>query len=85
MAFLAFKKRQVWIWKAYCRTTKQLIDGECGARDAEAFRKMHERLKNWNIKVFFSDRYSVYRDFIPPGYIIQTKPELRLIESNNFS
>ena len=68
--FLRAKKRRVWIWKAYCRTTKQLIDLDCGARDAETFRKMYEQLKKQNIKIFFSDRYSVYRDFIPPGCLI---------------
>ena len=41
------------------------------------------RLKKWNEKVFFSDRYSVYRDFIPPRCLIQTKSETHLIESDN--
>ena len=45
---------------------------------------MYERIKKWNIKVYFSDRYSVYRDFIPPKHLIQTKSETHLIESNNF-
>ena len=84
MAFFTLKKRRVWIWKAYCRTTKQLIDWEGGARNAETFRKMYERLKKWNVKVFFSDRYSVYRDFIPSRCLIQTKPETHLVESDNF-
>ena len=48
------------------------------------FRKMYERLKKWNVKIFFSDRYSVYRDLIPREHLIQTKAETHLIESNNF-
>ena len=85
MAHFALKKRQVWLWKAYCRTTKQLIDWECGTRGADTFQKMYNRLKKWNVKVYFSDRYSVYRDFIPSECLIQTKAETHLIESNNFS
>ena len=46
---------------------------------------MYERLNKWNVKVYFSDRYSVYRDFIPPECLIQTKAETNLIESKNFS
>ncbi len=83
MAFCALPKRQLWVWKAYCRTTKQLIDWEYGARDVETFRKMYERLKKLEVKVFFSDRYRVYRDFIPRECLIQTKAATHLIESNN--
>ena len=46
---------------------------------------MYNRLKKWNVKVYFSDRYSVYREFIPHEDLIQTKAETHLIESNNFS
>ena len=79
------QKRQVWIWKAYCRTTKQLIDWECGTRDSETFTKLYRRLKKWNIKIYFTDRYGIYCDFIPPECLIPTKSQTHLIESNNFS
>ena len=78
------QKRRVWIWKAYCRTTKQLIDWECGARDSEMFRKMYEQLKKRNVNVFCSDRYSVYCDFISHKRLIQTKTEMHLIDGDNF-
>ena len=65
-------------------TTKQLIDWECVTRGAETFEKMYSRLKKWNVKVYFIDRYSVYRDFIPPELLVQTKSQTHLIESNNF-
>jgi IS1 family transposase len=35
--------------------------------------KMYERFKKLNVKIFFSDHYSVYRDFIPLECLIQTK------------
>ena len=65
--------------------TKQLIDWECGSRDSETFTKLYRRLKKWNVKVYFTDHYGVYRDCIPPEYLIQTKSETHFIESNNFS
>ena len=85
MALSTLKKRQVWIWKAYCGTTKQLIDWECGTRDSETFAKLYKRLEKWNVKIYFTDHYGVYRNFIPPECLIQTKSQTHLIESNNFS
>jgi tRNA(His) 5'-end guanylyltransferase len=32
--YLKSKKNKLWIWKTYCRTTRQLIDRECGDRDS---------------------------------------------------
>ena len=83
MAFFRLKKKQVWIWKAYCRNTHQLIDWECGRRDNATFTRLYERLKKWNVKVFYSDYWHAYSDIIPPELIIQTKRETHLIESNN--
>jgi IS1 family transposase len=84
VAFHTLKKTQCWIWKAYCRDTGQLIDWECGGRDNATFSKLYERLKKWNVKVFFADGWNAYRDIIPPELLIQTKAETHLIESNNF-
>jgi IS1 family transposase len=84
VALSTLKKRQVWIWKAYCRDTNQLIDWECGGRDNATFARLYERLKRWNVKVYFSDRWGAYSDLIPPELLIQTKSQTHLIESNNF-
>ena len=82
--FIHSKKRPVWIWKAYCRTTKQLIDWQCGKRDCETFAKMYKRLQKWNVKIYFTDKFGIYRDFINPDKLVQTKSETHLIECNNF-
>ena len=74
--FLRSKKDEFGSVRAYLRTTKQFIDWGCGARDAETFRKMFEQLKKWNIKIFFSGRYSVYRDFISRECLIKQKQKL---------
>ena len=83
MALHTFKKKQVWIWKAYCRNTRQLIDWECGGRDNATFSKLYGRLKAWKVKVFFADGWGAYSDLIPPELLVQTKSETHLIESNN--
>ena len=83
MALFALKKRQVWIWKAYCRDTGQLIDWECGGRDNDTFAKLYNRLKSWNVSVCFADGWQAYSALIPADLLIQTKKETHLIESNN--
>ena len=45
---------------------------------------MYKRLQKWNVKIYFSDNFGIYRDFIPPDKLVQTKSETHLIESNNF-
>ncbi len=84
MALSTLKKTKVWIWKAYCRDTNQLIDWECGGRDNDTFSKLYERLRRWDVKVYFSDHWRAYSDLIPEELLIQTKAETHLIESNNF-
>lgn len=46
---------------------------------------MYKRLKKWDVEVYFSDKLGIYRDYIFPKYLKQTKAETHLIESNNFS
>ena len=77
------QKSQVWIWKAYCRDTSQLIDWECGKRDKATFSKLYKRLKVWNVDVYFADGWRAYSDLIPKKLLIQSKSETHLIESNN--
>jgi IS1 family transposase len=44
---------------------------------------MYNRLKKWNVAVFFADGWQVYAELIPTHLLIQTKSETHLIESNN--
>ena len=45
---------------------------------------MYKRLQKWNVKVYFTDKFGIYRDFIHPNKLVQTKSETHLIECNNF-
>lgn len=80
---LRLKKTKCWIWKAFCRDTRELVDWECGERDSHTFSKLYKRLKHWGVDVFFSDGWQTYKDIIPKKYLIQSKSETHLIESNN--
>jgi len=83
VALSGVKKTRLWRWEAYCRDTNQLIDWECGGRNNATFSSLYERLKRWNIKIFFSDGWGAYSDIIPPELLIQSKAKTHLIESNN--
>jgi IS1 family transposase len=44
---------------------------------------LYERLKCWNVAIFFADGWNAYSDIIPAELLVQTKSETHLIESNN--
>ncbi|MDR2699732.1 MAG: IS1 family transposase, partial [Nitrososphaerota archaeon] len=35
MGTFCVQKNKVWFWKAYCRTTGELVDWECGNRSTQ--------------------------------------------------
>ena len=65
MAFPAVKKNKVWIWKAYCRDTGQLVDWECGDRSSATLRRMLGRLERLNVAIYFADHWDAYAELIP--------------------
>jgi IS1 family transposase len=77
VAFFAFKKNKVWVWKAYCRTTGELVDWECGNRRAQILRKMLDRLEQLEVKVFFADNWEAYAELIPASCLFRQKLRLR--------
>ena len=83
MAFFAIKKNKLWIWKAYCRNTKQLIDWELGDRSTDTLRILLERLEEFNVKIYFTDKWVSYAELIPPDRLKQTKALTFNIERNN--
>ena len=84
MAFFTFKKNKLWIWKAYCATTGQLIDWECGNRDTNTLKKLLQRLKKWNVKTYITDNWKSYNEMIPEEMLLQSKKYTHPIERNNF-
>ena len=84
MAFFSVKKTKLWIWKAYCRTTNELVDWECGDRSAKTLKRMLDRLHRLNVQIYFTDHWESYAELIPPELLVQTKAETHGIERNNF-
>ncbi len=70
---LSEKKQKLWIWKALCRDTGELIAWECGHRDKATLKKLIERLENWSVKVYYTDDWHAYRSVIPNNKLVQTK------------
>ncbi|MDR2090169.1 MAG: hypothetical protein LBP62_00695 [Clostridiales bacterium] len=77
------QKSKLWIWKAYCRTTGELIDRECGNRDTQTFKRLYNRLKLLNVKMYYADTWDSYAELIDPAVLLQTKAETWGIENNN--
>jgi len=77
------KKRKLWIWKAYSGTTKQLIDWELGKRDTTTFERLYNRLKQLNVKIYYTDTWDSYAELINPQQLLQTKTQTWGIENNN--
>jgi len=44
---------------------------------------MLQRLKKWNVKVYFIDNWKQYAKVIPKKFLIQIKKETNAIERNN--
>lgn len=76
-------KNKLWIWKAYCRDTCQLIDLECGNRDQNTFARLMARLRHWSVWFFCTDNWKVYPLEIPQDDLIQGKRGTVRIERNN--
>ncbi|MDR2699690.1 MAG: hypothetical protein LBC12_02585 [Nitrososphaerota archaeon] len=57
MALFYAQKNKIRVWKAYCRTTGELVDWECGNRSAQTLKKMLDRLHQLDVKVFFADNW----------------------------
>jgi len=83
VAFYQVKKNKCWIWKAYCRTTGQLIDWECGDRSSATLKNLLDRLEQFEVAMYFADNWAAYAELIPPEKLIQTKAETHGVERNN--
>jgi insertion element IS1 protein InsB len=81
----AFKKkrRQLWIWKALDRDTGQLLEWDCGGRDKAAWKKMRERLPQWDVKVSCTDKWGTYASVIPQDKLVHSQATTHASERNH--
>ena len=83
MAFSKKKSDKVWIWKAFCPDTGQLIDCELGDRDRATLDRLLSRLKDWKIKLYCTDDYQPYDSALSVGQHHIGKDLTYRIEQNN--
>ena len=81
------KEQKLWIWKAFDRDSRQLIDWELGTRDAETLAKPLERLARWDVAVYCTDDGKAYstelEKLCPAAHHLISKSETVAIERNN--
>ena len=81
--YLKKKRRQLWIWKALDHNTGQLLDWECGRRDKATLQKLVDRLAQWDVKVYYTDKWATYASVIPQDKLVQRKATTHDIERNH--
>ena len=77
------QKNKLWVWKAYCRGSRRLIDWECGDRDQKTFSRLMDRLRRWKVWFFCSDDWQVYPTEIAENDLLQGKGGTVALERNN--
>ena len=82
MALYRGKKRKLWIWRAIDHSNNKTIGWIIGDRDANTFKKFYEKIKD-KAKLFYTDKWKVYKEIIPENKLIQSKKYTYNIEQNN--
>jgi IS1 family transposase len=78
--YLKNKCDKRWIWKALDPDTGQLLDWECGRRDKRTLKKMVDRLAQWDVTMYCTDKWATYASVIPPDKLVQSKATTHDIE-----
>ena len=59
------------------------MDWECGGRDAATAKRLIERLKGWQARLYCADDYAVYEVLLPVGQLYAGKDQTHGIERDN--
>jgi insertion element IS1 protein InsB len=81
--YLKKKRHKLWIWQALDRDKGQLLDWECGRRDKATLKKMVDRLVQWDVKMYCTDKWATYASVIPQDKPVQSKATTHAIERNH--
>ena|SRR5262245_56051414 len=74
------QRRKLWLWKALDHNTGQLLDWECGRREKATVQKLVDRLAQWDVKVYCTDKGATYASVIPQDKLVQSKATTHDIE-----
>jgi insertion element IS1 protein InsB len=83
MALPPKKRRKLWVWTAVDRISGRLLDWELGNRDSFTLAKLLNRLKRYNVTIYYTDKWDSYAELIPANMLVQTKRETHHVERNN--
>src|SRR5215831_5294937 len=70
--YLKKKRGKLWLWQALDRDTGQLLDWEGGRRDKATLKEMVERLAQWDVKLYGTDKWATYASVIPQDTVVQS-------------
>jgi insertion element IS1 protein InsB len=77
------KEDKLWIWLAFDRAGRRLVDWECGDRDAVTLNRLLKRLKRWNVMLYGTDEFGPYDSRLPVGRHYMGKDQTVAVERVN--
>lgn len=80
---LQVKKNKKWVWIALNKDLPGILEYVIGDRSSETFKKLWEKIRNWNCYFWVTDGYKVYPKFIPDGDQIISKIYMTRVEGEN--
>jgi insertion element IS1 protein InsB len=60
-----------------------LLDWECGRRDKVTLQKLVDRLAQWQVKFYHTDRWGTYASVLPRDKLVQSKAGTHRSERNH--
>src|SRR5262249_355371 len=81
--YLKNKRQKLWIWKSRDRDSGQVLDWECGRRAKRTLQKMVDRLAQWDVQLYCTDKWATYASVIPQDKLVQSKATTHEIERNH--
>jgi len=78
------KKRQnLWSRKARDRATGQLVDWECGRRDQATFKRLVDRLNQWDVTPYGTGHWKTSAAVIPAEKLVMSQAKTQGIERHH--
>jgi insertion element IS1 protein InsB len=84
-SFVRSKSQQRWLWYAYDRESKTILDFVVGRRTDEACQFLLQKLSRYTIETIHTDNWEAYSKFIAPEQHAMSKLGTQRIERTNLT